>query len=208
MNLSEENPQLPDGMPPAPFPVQALLPLPPPPPLPFGFTPLPASVTPFYAAPIAFPPFPPAYPIPSSFNTPSSAPIGVIPHSLSSSQAGGLLKRPRSPAQDVSEVTVAAATVSAAPELRDFKKEATTFVPHSLKRRKAAASSSSSRVNAAPVLDGSGEVTSARPDLVNILKGQFPSPAENVVSNPAPPPAIPKKKDEYQAFVEGLSDIL
>ncbi|KAK0208665.1 hypothetical protein DFS33DRAFT_1380168 [Desarmillaria ectypa] len=104
------------------------------------------------------------------------------------------------------------AIVSAEPQLRDLKKEATSFVPTSLKRKKAASAAASGRINAAP---GVGDIVegeiSARPDLLSALKGQFgPAPTNN-------PPAAPtskgksvvtKTKDDYEKFVEEMGDIL
>ena len=97
---------------------------------------------------------------------------------------------------------LAAATVSAKPQLRDFKKEATAFVPASLKRKKTGASSST--VNAAPE---TGETDSdpsrpARPDLVSALKDRF-GPASAPAGNKEE-----KKKSDYHKFLDEMSDIL
>jgi hypothetical protein len=114
---------------------------------------------------------------------------------------------------------VAAATIFAAPELRDLKKEATTFVPTAVKRRKVApsngpsSSSSSSRVNAAPSfetadVDTASDPVHVRPNLVDVLKGQF-GPVPALSTPPAvQKPTAAKKKDEFHAFVEGISDLL
>lgn len=81
-----------------------------------------------------------------------------------------------------SQVTFEAATVSAEPELRDFKKEATAFVPSSLKRKRPTEPrSESSRLNAAPTLtaeDTKADVTPARPDLLSTLRSQFGPPPD------------------------------
>lgn len=97
------------------------------------------------------------------------------------------------------------ATVSAGPELRDLKKEATAFVPTMLKRKRPGASvTPSSKVNAAPALAGTEvseeEPKPARPDLVSTLRDQF---------GPPPVPSVPNKKnDGYDKFMEEMGDIL
>jgi hypothetical protein len=120
------------------------------------------------------------------------------------------------------------ATVFAAPELRDFKKEATSFVPSNVKRKKAvaASSASSSRVNAAPSLStlpnkpGTASPTAeeslpVRPDLLGSLKGKFGAPP--TVNAPSAAtgrvgaketPAAKGAKDDYDKFVESMADIL
>lgn len=114
---------------------------------------------------------------------------------------------------------MAAATVFAAPELRDFKKEATAFMPSSLKRKKAGGpTAGSSRVNAAPSLGPSAEDAQAesvagpaRPDLLSTLKDQFgPTPPVTSQARGSAPPSksTPKGKDDYAKFVEEMGDIL
>ncbi|KAG2755417.1 hypothetical protein P692DRAFT_20844310 [Suillus brevipes Sb2] len=110
------------------------------------------------------------------------------------------------------------ATVSAAPQLRDFKKEATAFVPTSLKRKRPAAGMASSKVNAAPSLGAGSESSepapASRPDLVSSLMDKFgPVPVvaaaslnEKASSKGMQPDA--GKKDDYQKFVEEMGDIL
>ncbi|KAG6919052.1 hypothetical protein DXG01_009762 [Tephrocybe rancida] len=115
---------------------------------------------------------------------------------------------PNKPSADKTAELVAA-TVFAQPQLRDFKKEATAFVPTALKRKRPGASASSSRVNAAPGMDDDSQepTAPARPDLLSTLKNQF---------GPAPPPTVPsgvakkveKKKDDYDKFMEEMGDIL
>jgi WW domain-binding protein 11 len=117
------------------------------------------------------------------------------------------------------QATVDAATVSAAPQLRDFKKEATSFIPTSVKRKKAGATSSSFRINAAPSLgepgsvDADSEPTASRPDLLNALKDQF-GPAPTAGGHAASGKGASKdgatkdKKDDYAKFVEEMGDIL
>lgn len=110
------------------------------------------------------------------------------------------------------------ATVFAAPELRDFKKEATAFVPSNVKRKKAAGApgSTSSRVNAAPSTETSGgaaeESLPVRPDLLGSLKGKFGTPPGvpgKVVPHKETQAAKEgKQKDDYDKFVESMADIL
>ncbi|KAG2159605.1 WW domain binding protein 11-domain-containing protein [Suillus bovinus] len=110
------------------------------------------------------------------------------------------------------------ATVSAAPQLRDFKKEATAFVPTSLKRKKPAAGMMSSKVNAAPSLGTGSEASepaqASRPDLVSSLMDKFgPVPVVGAASlnekssSKGMQPNV-GKKDDYQKFVEEMDDIL
>jgi hypothetical protein len=111
-----------------------------------------------------------------------------------------------------------AATVSAEPQLRDLKKEATAFVPTSLKRKKPAVGMSSSNVNAAPSLGGEPDSSepppASRPDLVSSLKDRFgPVPVVSAVPPNGKGPAkgmqsSAEKKDDYQKFVEEMDDIL
>lgn len=111
-----------------------------------------------------------------------------------------------------------AATVSAEPQLRDFKKEATAFVPTSLKRKRPAAGMTSSKVNAAPSLDGRSESSepapASRPDLVSSLMDKF-GPVPVVAAAPPNDKGFSKgmqpnagKKDDYQKFVDEMGDIL
>ena len=92
--------------------------------------------------------------------------------------------------------------------MRDFKKEATAFVPSALKRKKPGAAKQTTAVNAAPSVGDSGpgngsgsnvDPGPARPDLVSTLKSQFPMPV---------PKAESKPKDDYAKFVEEMDDIL
>jgi hypothetical protein len=113
--------------------------------------------------------------------------------------------------------------VSAAPQLRDLKKEATAFIPTSVKRKKPGTSTGSlSKVNAAPSLgpdvkleDAGSEstATSVRPDLLGILKNQFgPVPnTEGGLTNSkggTRGAVVAKSKDDYDKFVEEMGDIL
>ncbi|KAG1749758.1 WW domain binding protein 11-domain-containing protein [Suillus paluster] len=111
-----------------------------------------------------------------------------------------------------------AATVSAEPQLRDLKKEATAFVPTSLKRRKPAAGMVSSKVNAAPSLGGGSESSepapASRPDLVSSLMDKFgpvpviPTAPPNDKGSARGMQSNTGKKDDYQKFVAEMGDIL
>lgn len=155
-------------------------------------------------------------------------PLSSVPHQTFQSHRAGHLQSPahpslppRPPAPAASSAEIAAATVFAAPQLRDFKKEATAFIPTSLKRKKAgnaSVSASSSKIDAAPSLEtdsASGadadEAPAARPDLLSTLKGQFgpaPTVASRVPATSGKAKAEAKKKDDYEKFVEEMGDIL
>lgn len=124
------------------------------------------------------------------------------------------------PPKPTSAAELAAATVFAKPQLRDFKKEATAFVPSTLKRKKAGDAGSTtkkSKVDAAPslgpetVADDESKpnpIASARPDLLSVLKGQFgPAPTEGAVESGKSKQEA-KKKDDYEKFVEEMGDLL
>lgn len=111
---------------------------------------------------------------------------------------------------------MATATVEAAPQLRDFKKEATAFVPTALKRKKAA-TGPASKIDAAPSLGrkaGSEEPeapAAARPDLMSTLKANLGSvvsvPAAKSTNSPIQNSAA-KPKDDYAKFLEEMGDVL
>lgn len=103
--------------------------------------------------------------------------------------------------------------ISAAPVMRDLRKEATAFVPRGVKRKQASAPGGVN-VNAAP---GAGEVDedgderkSKRQDeggLMGRLKGMF---GDMPATGTASPPAGKKGADgddEYQRFLDGLGDL-
>lgn len=103
------------------------------------------------------------------------------------------------------------ATITAEPELRDFKKEATTFVPPSLKRKKMgvqSAAAASSKINAAPSLglgDESVKASAVKPDLLDALKDQFgprqtPTATATVTGGQA--------QDDYGKFAADMADLL
>ena len=106
------------------------------------------------------------------------------------------------------------AIISAEPELRDLKKEATAFVPASLKRKRASGPPSSSKINAAPSVNVGLEATSpqARPDLVGVLKSQLGTAAASPSNSQVPVKGlkapIVKERDDYQKFVDEMSDLL
>jgi hypothetical protein len=205
-----------------------------PPPLPFsGLPPLPQGVPP----PPPFPPppgFPPTLaqmglqnmppPPPGFFPRRQSAsskqdPLSSTPHQTFQAHRAGLpAAHPSLPARPIqpgpSNTGVAVGTISAAPELRDLKKEATAFVPNRLARKKAvAATPAAPKLNAAPELTdtkASGPETGpARPDIVNTLKMQFGVEPVTGVKDPSKgPPRAGKGKDDYDKFLEEMGDIL
>ncbi|KAF9074963.1 mRNA biogenesis factor-domain-containing protein [Rhodocollybia butyracea] len=238
--LNSGLPPLPVGMPfpppPPPFHIGGLPPPPPPPPM--GFSP--ASMPPYMGMP-SFPPnLPPPPPLPPGFQSPMGRPppgffprreksvsamqdpLSSIPHqTYQAHRASQLAGHPSLPSKpSIGEVSQtlpsAAATVSAAPQLRDLKKEATSFVPSALKRKRGgAASSTSSRVNAAPGIGNEEEdaeaSTPARPDLLSTLRNQFGlAPSVAKPEQPAKKAKVEtiKKKDDYDRFVEDIGDIL
>jgi hypothetical protein len=112
----------------------------------------------------------------------------------------------------ISEAQIAAATISAAPELRDLKKEATAFLPSALTRKKAStAKNSAPKLNSAPDTTGPGasDHAAARPNIVSALKEQFgPVPSSSIKLNGPISSSGVKGKDGYERFVEELADIL
>ncbi|KAJ7292743.1 hypothetical protein C8J57DRAFT_1266940 [Mycena rebaudengoi] len=217
---------LPPPPPPPGFPPHALPPRPPgflgasfPPGFPpVGVLPPPPPNFPNFA-PHAFPPPPPGFFPPRNLNQSSMQdPLSNIPHQTFQAHRMGVAKPsppktgsalpppsaslPPKPVDAVSSANLMSATVFAAPELRDFKKEATAFVPTNVKRKKAAgATAGSSKVNAAPSLaslpskpGSSGEDSlPVRPDLLASLKGKVG--LTSVTTNARPN----KVKEEAQA---------
>ncbi|KAG6851335.1 hypothetical protein H0H93_005733 [Arthromyces matolae] len=200
---------------------------PPPPP---GFPPVGFSVPPHTSFGYPLPPPPPGFPSGSSFsqhipppppgffprrNEPSIQEYSSVPAAQSPathtnhppvvSHTLPMTKPATSKVQGVS----AAATVSAEPQLRDFKKEATAFVPTALKRKKPA-TASSSRVNAAPSAEDETPEHSgpSRPDLVSTLMNKFGAPPSASGSSTVPTTKPEKKKDDYDKFMEDMGDIL
>lgn len=187
------------------------------------FPPFPPTGFPGYMAPPGVPPPPPNFampPPPPGFfprRQQSTAtlqdPLSSIPHQTFQGHRAQVLAPPHPslPPKPRPEASPSA-IVSAEPQLRDLKKEATSFVPTSLKRKKVASASASGRINAAP---GVGDVVegevSARPDLLSALKGQFgPAPTNNPPAAPSSKgkSAATKTKDDYEKFVEEMGGIL
>ena len=112
--------------------------------------------------------------------------------------------------------TTGAASVSAAPELRDFKKEATAFVPSALKRKKAGSSVGVSKINAAPTVEGddaSPAEVAERPDLVSTLRSQFgpvrtKDEKRSQKEKGKEKSSAQRGKDDYEKFLDEMSDIL
>ncbi|KAI0330622.1 hypothetical protein GY45DRAFT_743002 [Cubamyces sp. BRFM 1775] len=215
--------------PPPGFPVMTSPP-PPPPGFPPSFAPpLPGAPPP---PPMGFPPFPPTHmqpplPTPPPGFYPRRGPnSGVIQDPLSSVphqtyQAHRAARAAGPPAHKATSGGVrlgpapapaASAVISAEPELRDFKKEATAFVPAALKRKKAGAS----KVNAAPMVgpaQGNDEESEgaqqARPDLLSTLQDKFGAPPpKKAKTEDAAKPTPAKAKDDYDKFLEEMGDIL
>ena len=115
---------------------------------------------------------------------------------------------------DASSVSTAAATVSAGPQLRDLKKEATAFIPTALRKKRAGTvSGPAPKVNAAPSIGpdtGNSEPMAGleRPDLLGMLKHQFGPSSGTSGSTKADSKAGSKPKDDYQKFVEEMGDLL
>ncbi|KZT02514.1 uncharacterized protein LAESUDRAFT_730271, partial [Laetiporus sulphureus 93-53] len=225
---------------PATLPVPLGVPLPPPPPPPgfpaSGIPPPPMGFPPMFQGPTGFPqpPLPPPppgfFPRRSQSASAMQDPLSSIPHqTYQAHRASRMAGSPPPNRPPISggvvlsasmKATATAATVEAAPQLRDFKKESTAFVPTVLKRKKAGAAGATSKVNvnAAPSLgskEGSAEpepvAFAARPDLLSTLKGQFgsaapPPPKEG--KNAETAGQKPKPKDDYEKFLEEMGDVL
>jgi hypothetical protein len=117
---------------------------------------------------------------------------------------------PQTPITDKTGAELGAATVFAAPQLRDFKKEATAFVPAALKRKKPGASgSATARVDAAPSLgpdtdtNNSETTIPARPDLLSTLKDRF-GPVPTAEAPAGKKRKVDIEKDDYDKFVEDV----
>ncbi|KAH6916639.1 hypothetical protein BKA70DRAFT_1250135 [Coprinopsis sp. MPI-PUGE-AT-0042] len=190
-----------------------------------GMPPPPPGFMPQYQQ--TMPPPPPGF-FPRSKNQSSASmqdPLSNVPHQTFQAHRASVQAHPSLPAKPGTSGVVSAAattagapkpkgapsasaTIEAAPQLRDFKKEATAFVPASLKRKKAGASGASAGINAAPSV-GADESTSGGdaavgperpPDLVNMLKSQFPTFEKRNEDK--------GKKDDYAKFMEEMGDIL
>ncbi|KAI6153803.1 WW domain binding protein 11-domain-containing protein [Pisolithus tinctorius] len=226
-----------------PSPLPPLPPLPPPPPsftslLPVGFVPPPPPpgfAGNFYPPHPAgtrgtFPPPPGPMPLlapPPGFFPRNAAtmhdPLSPVSHRPDQVQHsnGAVTGHPSLPPKPSTTVSTSlpahaassSATISAGPELRDLKKEATAFVPSSLKRKKTSGPSvAGPKVNAAPSVGRAGSESrepppTAKPDLVSTLRNQFGAPPPPVREASCHGPA-PKTKNDYQKFLEEMSDIL
>jgi hypothetical protein len=150
-------------------------------------------------------------------------PLSSVPHTTyqqhranQNAPRSSLPSHPSLPSKPTAAAELANATVIAAPQLRDFKKEATAFMPSSLKRKKPVPNAGpTSKVDAAPSLDATesrnedGEkaftASEPRPDLVGLLKDQFGSVATPTAEVKT---AGAKKPNDYAKFMEEMSDIL
>ncbi|KAH9858235.1 WW domain binding protein 11-domain-containing protein [Lenzites betulinus] len=196
------------------------------PPLPGGPPPPPAGFPPFPPTQM-HPPMPPPppgfYPRRGPNVNIMQDPLSSVPHQTfqahRASRAGG----PPAPKATSGGVRLGAsapptgppvfAVISAEPQLRDFKKEATAFVPSTLKRKKAGAGPS--KVNAAPTVgpaddkDEEDVAPAARPDLLSTLQHTFGAPPpKKAKADTQPAKATPKPKDDYDKFLEEMGDIL
>ncbi|KIK96559.1 hypothetical protein PAXRUDRAFT_138211, partial [Paxillus rubicundulus Ve08.2h10] len=200
------------------------------------FGPGPPGSVPHFPPPTAlFQPMPPPPPgfFPRRAQSAASIqdPLSSIPYQTYQAQRASQLplghpslpaKPPTGPSETISATSVhgAGAIISAEPELRDLKKEATAFIPASLKRKRASALPVASKVNAAPSVnvgsDSAQTSPQSRPDLVGTLKGQFGAlsvpavpPSSNTIA-PAkrPKTSIMRGEDDYQKFVDDMSDLL
>ena len=187
----------------------SFLPPPPPPPPPPGFN---DTIYPTLPGGIPHPSLPPGFfPRRAQPATVIQDPLSSIPHPTYQAHRASQLP-PGHPSLPPKPPT--SAIISAEPELRDLKKEATTFVPASLRRKKPSAVSGSSKVNAAPSVGVGSEVTSPQvpPDLVSILKSQLGTITALASSSHTPnkrsgAPAV-KERDDYQKFVDEMGDLL
>ncbi|KZV74140.1 hypothetical protein PENSPDRAFT_732525 [Peniophora sp. CONT] len=200
-------PPIPGGFPPPP-PGMPMMGVPPPPP---GVPPPPAGF------PGHMPPFPPlpgfhngSVP-PPPFVAPAAPPgffprNGPAPNQMRERQGpppGRSLPPPPASLPKNPNAAPVQAVISAEPELRDFKKESTAFVPAAIRKKKAVAGKEAKGVlNAAPGVESGegGEVLQAKgPDLMSSLRGQLGG---------MEPKAQSKEKGDYEKFVESMGDIL
>ncbi|KAI0673566.1 WW domain binding protein 11-domain-containing protein [Trametes maxima] len=187
-----------------------------PPPPPAGFPPFP----PTHMQPPLPPPPPGFYPRRDTNSGPIQDPLSSVPHQTYQARratraAGppGLKATSGGVRLGPTPTPAASAVISAEPELRDFKKEATAFVPAALKRKKA---NGGSKVNSAPSVgpqdekDEAEAVAVARPDLLSTLQDKFGAPpSKKTKTEVGAAKATPTKpKDDYDKFLEEMSDIL
>lgn len=140
-------------------------------------------------------------------------PLSSIPHqTFQAARDSRLRPHPSLPPKPVSAEVSAAATVFAEPELRDLKKESTSFVPAALRKKKDN-SATASKINPAPMGDFGDEPTAApRPDLMSMLKSQLGSTPGFVEAKPQPPAEKTKsstaQSKDYEKFLADMGDIL
>ncbi|KAJ7201339.1 hypothetical protein GGX14DRAFT_699460 [Mycena pura] len=221
--LPPRPPGLPGASFPPGFPTFGGMPPPPPP----GFTPQ------------ALPPPPPPGFFPTRNPSSIQDPLSSVPHQTYQAYQAqratlppkpsilppGAASLPQKPTAAIESASLMSATVFAAPELRDFKKEATSFVPSNVRKKAAGPSvSTSSRVNAAPSLSslpskpGSSAPSSEtslppRPDLLGSLKGKFGPTTSGAAGSPPKTKETrtakeTKPKDDYAKFVDSMADLI
>lgn len=206
--------------PPAGFPGSSML-FPPPPPS--GFPPFPPSG---HMSPPMPPPPPGFFPRRSQSASSMQDPLSSVPHqTFQAHRASQIVGHPPPRPPTSGGVLVSApkstlaptSTIEAAPQLRDFKKESTAFVPTALKRKKAGATTGASfKVNAAPTLGAEADSAeselapiAARPDLMSTLKDHLGSAVSTPAHNMQPNSKIPsKQKDDYAKFLDEMGDFL
>lgn len=200
-------PPPPLGLPPPPF-----IGIPPPPPL--GFAPPSLGIPP--PPPIGFhQPVPPSTyfqpPVPFFPSMPLEMPRGFqrvnpdeMPHINLRQPNIPIPPKPNNNSLAIDDRS-SAATISAAPQLRDLKKEATAFVPRGL-QAKSQPKQGNSRVNAAPGTDSVTE-SDTRPDLMKTLVQAGIAGPTAVHAKPA---AESRKKgdDDYSKFMSDMGDLL
>jgi len=198
--------------------------MPGPPPLPiYGIPPPPPPLLPSHVPPMPhlfniLPPPPPGFFPRNQSIAAMQDPLSSIPHQTFQAHRASLANvsshpsLPSKPSQGSppSAAVSSAAIISAAPELRDLKKESTAFVPSALKRKKAAAGTVvASKVNAAPSVGPTDEMdfvsTAPRPDLLGTLKGQLGTGTPTVPSSNR---RKSKSGDDYAKFMDEMGDIL
>lgn len=121
--------------------------------------------------------------------------------------------------------------ISAAPQLRDLRKEAAVFVPRAMKKKKPTAATGAQVITAAPAVssapdDGAvhdARSTSGMTTHVNehtptaplsvpaynpaAAAGGLLSKLSGVLGTPAAAPAKTEKEDDYKAFLAGLDSL-
>ena len=105
--------------------------------------------------------------------------------------------------KDSKPIDSSAGTISAAPQLRDLRKEATAFVPRGIKKRRPG---DAPTVNAAP---SAGEVDEAG-DLIKRRRPDGPGlmgKLQGVLAANAAVEKVNKGDDDYQEFLAGLGDL-